>query len=94
MNWLSRLGQKTTSSYFRERTRASATVRAAFVFGEAAPELEAALSPRMSVVRVDTLDQALHEAARRAETGIVIALPPEGAESAPVIEAIMAQARQ
>jgi len=34
------------------------------------------------------------EAARRADTGIVIALPPEGAESAPVIEAIMAQARQ
>lgn len=72
--WLA--GGRGKGADFTPLSRVNATVRAAFVFGEAAPALDAALSSRMQVVRVESLDAALHEAARRAQPGDVVLLSP------------------
>ncbi len=61
---------------FSPLANVTATVRAAFVFGEAAAELEAALSVRIEVVRVESLEAALHGAAERAAPGDVVVLSP------------------
>jgi UDP-N-acetylmuramoylalanine--D-glutamate ligase len=55
---------------------ATARVRSAFVFGEAAPALEAALGDAVEVVRAESLDDALRRAAERASPGEVILLSP------------------
>ncbi|MBW2279396.1 MAG: UDP-N-acetylmuramoyl-L-alanine--D-glutamate ligase [Deltaproteobacteria bacterium] len=61
---------------FTPLARVTGTIRAAFVYGEAAPALEAALSERAEVVRTESLDEALQLAARRAEPGDVVLLSP------------------
>jgi UDP-N-acetylmuramoylalanine--D-glutamate ligase len=72
--WLA--GGRGKGADFTPLTRVAATVRAALVYGEAAEALEAALARRMEVVRVASLDEALGEAARRAQPGDVVLLSP------------------
>ncbi len=72
--WLA--GGRGKGADFTPLARVNATVRTAFVFGEAAQELDAVLSSRMQVVRVESLDAALHQAARRAQPGDVVLLSP------------------
>ncbi len=72
--WLA--GGRGKGADFTPLARVNATVRTAFVFGEAAQELDAVLSRRMQVVRVESLDAALHQAARRAQPGDVVLLSP------------------
>jgi UDP-N-acetylmuramoylalanine--D-glutamate ligase len=72
--WLA--GGRGKGADFTPLARVEATVRAAFVFGEAAIAIEAALSGRTEVVRVASLDDAVHAAAQRAQPGDVVLLSP------------------
>ncbi len=59
-----------------ELAAAARGVRAALLIGEAADELAAALTGATEVVRLETLDQAVPEAARRAGPGGSVLLAP------------------
>ncbi len=60
----------------RELAAAARGVRAALLIGEAADELAAALAGSTEVVRLETLDRAVPEAARRAGPGGSVLLAP------------------
>jgi len=61
---------------FKELAIAAERARVAIVYGQCAPELAAALQGHTEVVRTQTLEQAVHEAARRAHPGDVVLLSP------------------
>ncbi|MCZ6781796.1 MAG: UDP-N-acetylmuramoyl-L-alanine--D-glutamate ligase [Proteobacteria bacterium] len=58
---------------------AAAQVRTAFLIGEAAPALEAALAGRVATERAPNLEEAVRRAARVAEPGDVVLLSPASA---------------
>jgi len=61
---------------FAPLAHAAAGTRGAFVFGQAAADLAAALAGVTDVVRTETLEQAVREAAARAQPGDVVLLAP------------------
>jgi len=61
---------------FAPLAHAAAGTRGAIVYGQAAGELASALAGATEVVRTETLEQAVHEAARRAQPGDVVLLAP------------------